>query len=179
MLATQRPVKAEQPTRKEARNYINNEYSKGLRDERRVVRYLSSLGVVTDSSTEENIHEDIDCYLDDVPVSIKAQHSGVAYNNIYFEIEQLHVDGNWEPSWFITGRATVYAILQGDTLRVYQKQDIVDYVAANGWSYERTLSREKRAMAQYNKRYIDARIGFLRPNDIPHKQYLLPALTTY
>lgn len=161
-----------------ARKVIQTDYAKGYSEERRIKYYLIGLGDnVEESSTEDDIYHDIDIWWNGEPCSIKAQHSGVKYGNIYFELKQLEKDsGNWVDSWYYYSKAVYYMILQGNTLRVYLKSDVVEYVDTYGFSYERTLSKERAARASTNKRYINSLCGFLPIHNIKHEIYQLPPL---
>lgn len=160
----------------EAKRYVSNNYKTGLQDERRVRRYLSRLGTVTESTQEQDMLEDIDLFLDGESVSVKAQHSGIKYNNIYFEFSQYDSwNSTWVPSWYTKGTAKWYAILQGNILHMYLKEDIVKYVNTHGWNYERSLSAELHAnQVNSGKRYQNAKCGYLTPDCVPHNTYILP-----
>lgn len=161
-----------------ARVSISKEYAKGYSEERRIKYYLKGLGdIVEDSSTEDDICHDIDLWWNSKACSIKAQHSGLKYGNIYFELKQLEKDTlNWVDSWYYYSQAEYYLILQGNTLRVYRKSDICQYIDTNGFNYERTLSKELAARASTNKRYINSLCGFISPDSVPHQVYHLPPL---
>ncbi len=128
-------------------------HSGGIRDQQRVMKYLSTLGTVTEATEHEDRRLDIDCWFNGEAVSIKAQHAGLQYNNICMELATFHHNQPWEPSdllafqravttmaavkryqtrgaapsWYYTGTATVYAILQGSRLRLYRKTAIQQY----------------------------------------------------
>jgi hypothetical protein len=151
-------------------------YAQGLSDERKVINFIKSLGYWVEASTkDDNMFNDIDCWVNGQPVSIKAEHTGLRYNNIYFELEQqLTETGEWVPSWWQTGKATWYFILQGQTLRCYLKKNLELYVTNIGWQKIRSLGWKKKNSQGGTYRFSDARCGFLVPTDVPHLIYTLP-----
>lgn len=182
---------------------LSQVYSAGLSDERRVVNFLQDTfqtSVVRPASKEQNILKDIDCFVDEKAVSIKAQHAGARYGNIYFElaqeprgcdspklnskkdisVNQLQelLDIGWVPSWYHTTEADLYCILQGQTLRIYQKSDIVDYVTSSGFLRIRPLSDYRRGYLLESKtyRYTNAVCGYINITDVRHCQMNLPSV---
>ena len=154
---------------------FNQAYAQGLKDEEMVIAWLKSKGYKVEPSTkEENILQDIDCYIDGVPTSIKAQHAGVKYGNIYMELKaQLTSGKQWVSSWFENGKAEQYLILQGKTLRLYKKADLAKHVAEIGWSHTRTLSAQVKATQGGTYRFSNALLGFLKPSDVTHKLWCI------
>lgn len=154
---------------------FNQAYAQGLKDEEMVIAWLKFKGYKVESSTrEENIHQDIDCYINGVPTSIKAQHAGVKYGNIYMELKaQLTSSKQWVSSWFENGQAEQYLILQGKTLRLYKKADLLKHVAEIGWSHTRTLSAQVKATQGGTYRFSNALLGFLKPSDVTHKLWFI------
>ncbi len=151
---------------------FSNTYAKGLNDERRVIDFLKSKGFdVRPASREENRMQDIDCWIGSIPVSIKAEHKGLEYNNIYFELEnQLTATGEWvKDGWYYKGSATKYVILQGNEIRLYDKQAIVDYVEANGWLRTRTLSWSTKKGQGGTYRTMDTLSGYLCRDSVPYE----------
>jgi hypothetical protein len=142
-------------------------FKNGIAEEAKVRAVLEREGYRFFAPTEqEDRREDIDLWveigLQRVPVSIKAQHKGLEYGNIYMELEsQLTKSGRWVESWYHYGRSDAYAIIQGDTVRFYWKKDIQDYVLANGWLRVRSLSKKYRDTQGGNYVYQDARCGYL------------------
>lgn len=61
-------------------------YNAGLDEECRVLAFLENKGFTVQDATKEEQFLDIDCYLDGVPTSIKAEHDGLKYGDIYFEL---------------------------------------------------------------------------------------------
>lgn len=178
-------------------------YQKGLSDERIVKDFIKTgLNRIVMPPTEHQDHfEDIDCLVNNVPISIKAQHSGVSYGNIYMELSQqltackdcletasilgqktinqsdlsrLETLGSWEPSWFHTGKAEVYCIYQGDLLRIYRKSDIMAHVASQGWLRIRPLTARRASYLGGKYRYCNACCGYLNISDIFHTVHLVP-----
>lgn len=149
---------------------FSNTYQRGLQEERRVIEFLKTVfKSVTNSTKDQNRLEDIDCFINGIPVSIKAEHSGLRYGNIYFELEnQITATGNWEKDgWYYTGKAEKYVIIQGQTITMYSKQAIVDYVEANGWLRTRTLGWSTRATQGGTYRTMDTLSGFLETDLVP------------
>lgn len=110
----------------------DREYKRGLRDEERVINALKHAGhIVRESSKKENIYQDIDCWVNGQPVSIKSQAVAAKTGRVVFELEvKVAVDAlgaldsvdpndyvyEWEYSWFYYGQATSYLILIGERL---------------------------------------------------------------
>lgn len=155
---------------------FNKAYNKGLADERLVIEFMIQQGFeVTKSTDDENKIKDIDCYIDGIPTSIKAQHKGIKYNNIYFELEQqLTSTKNWVKSWYYNSKAEQYLILQGGTLRLYKKADIQKHATEIGWSHTRQLSSSVKSTQGGSYRYCDAKLGFLKPTDVQHLVWVIP-----
>lgn len=61
-------------------------YNAGLDEEYRVLAFLESKGFTVKDATKKEQFLDIDCYLDGVATSIKAEHDGAKYGDIYFEL---------------------------------------------------------------------------------------------
>lgn len=151
---------------------FSNTYQKGLADEKLVIEFLASKGFsVRPASKEENRMQDIDCWIGDIPVSIKAEHKGLAYGNIYFELRnQLTVTGEWvADGWYYKGQAQKYLILQGQELRLYDKETIKQYVEDNGWLRTRTLSWQVKAQQGGTYRTMDTESGFLCRDSVPYE----------
>lgn len=147
--------------RKQGNDEYTRIYNQGLQDEERVVEFLRSQGhevETTDLATGQL--EDIDFYLDGVPVSMKAEHDGHAYSNIYFElatqrdmgydweeealawVQRLGLASNrpisvtrdtWQPGWYLFGQAQQYLIWQGDRLMLFEAVDIKDHIVSEGF----------------------------------------------
>ena len=178
-------------------------YQKGLSDERIVKDFIKTgLNLIVKPPTALQDHfQDIDGIINGVPISIKAQHSGVAYGNIYMELSQqltafkdcqetlavlgqktisqedlsrLEALGSWESSWYFTGLAEVYLIYQGDLLLIYRKSDIIAHVAAQGWLRIRPLSARRVNYLGGKYRYCNAICGYLGIRDIYHTVHLVP-----
>lgn len=148
-----------------------SQLSKGIEAELWVRETLTRLGYRWERSTElEDRQDDIDLWvwIDGVrePVSIKRQDAGLKYNNIYFELKAQTKGGFWIDSWYHKGRATVYAIIQGDQMSLYRKADLVDYVSRNGWLKTRRLSAKTKATQGGSYSLIDAECGFLYPDSV-------------
>lgn len=141
-------------------------YQQGISDEKRVLEFLKSRGhEVIPSSREQNIKDDIDLFLDGVPVSVKAQHDGWCYGEVYLELATQRgrmgtpwdatqwdmvsslakrssrpvfmKPGEWNPSWYFQGKAEYYLFWQQDTLRLIHKQDIKDTIEAYGFKKDK------------------------------------------
>lgn len=180
-------------------NTLNRQFVKGLTDEKLVKLFTRSQGCLVEPSTyDQDRHEDIDCFVDGKAVSIKAQHSGAKYGNIYFELAQhltehkdcqlsaailsshphdastpdlLIATGSWEPSWWYTGKAKAYYILQGSKLYIYSKRSILKYVHNNGWLRVRSLSYGRRSYLGGSYRYCNSICGFLNIDDVAHQTF--------
>lgn len=152
---------------------FNKAYKQGLKDEEKIKAFLRSVGSeVVESSQDENRIHDIDCYVDGVSTSIKAEHAGLKYGDIYFELKaQLTSSGEWVPSWYYTGQATQYMILQGNTVRVFQKEDVKALVESKGWNKTRKLSAPVKASQGGSYRFSNALLGFFKPDDIQHTKF--------
>lgn len=173
-------------------------YASGLADEKLVKEYCSQvLGwTVRDSTREENVFQDIDAWVNGKPVSIKAEHSGLKYGNIYFELAQhltefqdcqesarildrkeltvSHVRdlvelGSWEYSWFYNSKANYYFILQGDILRIYSKADLQKHIQDIGFSHLRPLTQRRKDYQGGTFRYCNAICGFLPITAVRHQ----------
>lgn len=174
---------------------LAQQYQRGLADEKKAIAFLKAEGYdVQVSSREQNILQDIDCIIDGKATSIKAEHTGLRYNNIYMELANLLQDYNsiiplmsnitlevvelalstpeWEPGWFYTGTATQYLILQGNSLRLYQKTDIINHVQSQDFLRIRPLTKARKAyLTKY--RYKDTLSGFLDRDSIPYVQWVI------
>lgn len=138
-------------------------YNKGLDNEVKVLTFLADLGtfdqIVVCDAIEDQV-ADIDLILDGIPTSIKCMHEGEKWGNTYFELVtqryqpkrlesfehdrlngwlkgrlgHLHfTDPSWFAGWFFSGKAQQYLIWQGETLRLYSKADIEDFLTVNGF----------------------------------------------
>lgn len=176
-------------------------YAAGLSDERLVKDFLRSNGVtVTEPTREQDRMEDTDAFVNGVAISIKAQHSGLRYGNICFELAQhltAHQDcpqskailnnrnlaladvnrltesGSWETSWYQNGKAQLYYIYQGDQLHIYKKSDIAAHVALHGWLRLRPLTQMRSSYLGGTYRYCNAICAYLNTDDVPHISYRL------
>ena len=151
---------------------FTNTHQNGLAEERRVIEFLrTKFNDVTVSTKKQNVEQDIDCFIGDIGVSIKAEHAGLKYGHIYFELEnQLTATGEWsKDGWFYTGTAEKYVIIQGQEIRMYDKQAIVDYVEANGWFRTRTLGWKTKATQGGSYRTMDTLSGFLVKENVPYE----------
>ena len=151
---------------------FTNTYQNGLAEERRVIEFLrTKFNDVTVSTKKQNVEQDIDCFIGDIGVSIKAEHAGLKYGHIYFELEnQLTATGDWaKDGWFYTGTAEKYVIIQGQEIRMYDKQAIVDYVKANGWFRTRTLGWKTKATQGGSYRTMDTVSGFFVKENVPYE----------
>jgi hypothetical protein len=118
---------------------------------------------VTPASTEENIHDDIDCWIDGVGVSIKTQHSGKKTGNIVMELKvKQRGTGVWEDSWFHNGKAVYYLITVGDkTYRIYADK-LKEWLAIHG--FDRTTQNSAATVANQSAighRHADSLIGLI------------------
>lgn len=174
---------------------FNVVYGKGLADERLVKQHLAQNGrVVVESTKEENIFQDIDCYVDGIPTSIKAMHKGAAYGTIGMElynllterqacatsksilankdlnfndVARLAATGNWETGWWHHGKAEQYAILIGEVLRVYSKKALQHYMDTKGFVRIRPLKVETQKSQGGSYRYSNSISVYLPIKDVP------------
>jgi hypothetical protein len=181
-------------------SYYGTNLGLGLATEKRLKRYWASLGIeVTSSTSQENIWDDIDCYITlgneyvnigiepgTHAVSIKREDAGAMYKNVYFELYQLEKpvdeydnrseDERWlRNGWWFQGKAPIYAIVQYQKLRVFSKLQILEYLRQHDWLRKRRLTEERRiAMVNSSYRYEDAICGFLSTDKVPHLLFELP-----
>lgn len=180
---------------------LSSVYAAGLADEKLVKSFLRSKGlIVTEPTQHQDRFEDTDAFINGVPISIKAEHSGLKYGNICFELAQHltefqdcpqskailntkdltldHLDhlittGSWETSWYQRGKAVLYYIYQGDELHIYKKADIVAHVASHGWLRLRPLTKMRSSYLGGDYRYCNAICAYLDTNAVPHISYRL------
>jgi hypothetical protein len=178
---------------------LSSVYAAGLADEKRVKLWLKAQGLtVTEPTKEQDRYQDTDCFVNGVAVSIKAQHSGLKYRNVCFELAQhltehqgctftrvtlsrkelqvadvadLVGSGSWERSWYDLGHAAVYYILQGTTLHIYKKSEILAHVATHGWLRIRPLTKMRSSYLGGTYRYCNALCGYLDTECMPHLSY--------
>ena len=172
-------------------------YEQGLSDELKVIEFLRAQGyTVETSSREDNIKNDIDCWVNGKPTSIKSQHKGVWFRNIGFElanhlttqancgltkkilgtgsisiadVDSLISSGSWEPGWMSTGTATNYLFYQGGNIRLYTKESIKRYVATNGWLRVRPLTEDTRSYLGGFYRHCNTICAYLQWDCVPHR----------
>lgn len=143
----------------------NSRAQAGLRDEKYVINWLIEMGwTVTPSSRYENQKQDVDCFVDGVPVSIKTQHKALETGNLCFELATLTrgttregtqilklqtgtrkvlyrvPKGEWKDSWLLTGEATHYVFYVGDTLYQIKKEQLIEYIDIYGFKRYTQLS---------------------------------------
>jgi hypothetical protein len=159
---------------------LKDQFEQGLTDEDTVKAILESNGYqVRFSDTTDNKTKDIDLWVTlgatEIPVSVKGQHTGLAYGHIGLELEQQLRNGQWLPNgWWATSEAKWVAILQGEELRVYTKDDLTAYIESHGFIHIKPLSRERKSYLLNSKYpFIDAKCGYLDRDKVPHKSYLL------
>jgi hypothetical protein len=173
-------------------------YDKGLDDERKVKSFLLRQGYsVEDSTRKDNKDLDIDAIVGGIPVSIKSSHAGVKYGHIGFElivqlskfgvcpetediladpavfdmnkVNKLRALKSWQDSWFYSGKASVYLFYQGDKLRAYHKQNLIDYIEANGFDRIAPLSYNAKVNQRKGRHYhANAVCGYLNYDRVTH-----------
>ena len=139
-------------------------YREGLKAEDRIKNWLTSVGVPNhDSTTYQNIFEDIDCITScGKRVSIKQQDLGVKTGNLCFETKRLSsITGQWEPSWFEYGNATHYLIGCGNSVFTLRVEDLKRYIDEHGWCNYRTEATKQMKLQYAGKRYVDYQLGLL------------------
>ncbi len=172
-------------------------YEKGLADETKVIGFLRNQGYQVERSThEENVKQDIDCWVNGKPTSIKSQHKGVSFRNIGFELANqlttkadcavtsnllasglttlldvgtLISTGSWESSWWDNGTATNYLFYQGSTLRLYTKESLKRFIAANGFLRIRALTEDTASYLGGRYRHCNSICGYLCWDCVPHR----------
>lgn len=187
------------PVWSDAGKSLNHCFARGAIAEKAVKASLAAQGFeITPSTKSENRDLDIDCYINDVPLSIKAEHAGVRYGDIYFELfqqltshsgclssrrllkqlastnkpdydsvlQQLLQTGSWEDGWWYSGKAQLYAILQGQDIRLYLKEHLVRHWNAHGWRKVRSLSSHTKSYLGGKYRYCNSVCGFIKPADV-------------
>lgn len=142
-------------------------YQKGLIDEAIIINKLCNTfhNNVFCSTTEDNIKNDIDAWVKNVPVSIKC-YSENQNPNFAFELENLH--GNtmtWNKSWYYNGKAKAYIIWHQklDTVYYIPKAKIIEYVKTNGFDSERELKTDtKNSQQNIGHLHINSKLGLLK-----------------
>jgi len=144
-------------------------YQQGLNDEAKVIEMLKkSFNQVRKSSKQEDIEYDIDVWIGDVAISIKAQHACLRTGNLGFELEvQNRQSGEWQKSWFHNGKAKGYIVMVGETLYMVNKQSLLSYVNKRGWDSVRNLTPQVKQMQEdINHRDADVKFGLLKLDDM-------------
>jgi molybdopterin-binding protein len=137
----------------------HQEYTQGIQSEKEVIAFLKA----KPSTQEENIYQDIDYYFDNQPVSLKTQHMALKTGNLAFELSVTFKDGTVKPSWYTTGKATVYHLRIGKEVYSIQKQSLLDYVFNHGFDSKRHLSNATRAsQVAIAHSHIDAEVGLIK-----------------
>lgn len=159
---------------------LQKQFEQGLSDEDTVKAILESHGFkVRFSDAKDNKSLDIDLWVTsgdrEIPVSVKGQHSGLPYNHIGIELQQMTRGYQWlDNGWWVTSKAEWYAILQGEELRVYTKEDLTAYIKQHGFIHIKSLSKARRAYLANSKYcFIDAKCGYLDRDKVPHISYYL------
>lgn len=158
---------------------FNKQYAQGKNNEKIVKAFLISQGFyITNPSLEEDKFEDIDVWVGNMPVSIKAQHKSLVHSDpsICFELEQrLTGTLTWEKSWYYNGKAEKYLIFRGTELMLVAKAAIQEYVETKGWDKVRSLGSFARSYVGGSYRYDDARSGLIRYPNLPvEKRWTVP-----
>ena len=125
------------------------------------LRQTYPLSTLRMAHSVENIEQDIDLWVDGVPVSIKTQHKGVETGNYSFELEQQLRSGKWvKDHGFWCSKAQTYLIIQGDHMYRLSKASVCEYVKKHGWDRVVTLSQSFKE-GQEGKYHIDAKSGLI------------------
>ena len=121
---------------------MNYAQEPGIKKEQQLKRVLR----LDPPSRHEDVYLDIDGWLDNIPVSIKAPTNRSVY---YFKRvcleEQVECDGEWRDSWFANGQARLYIFVLDREVFVANKAKLRDYVVAQRGTNivrERTLKPE-------------------------------------
>lgn len=126
-----------------AKERFDAQWEYGHKREAQVIRYLQDTfhTVIRPSSRDENILEDIDCWMGNTSISIKSQDIALRTKNFGFELEMHNKERDeWVPSWYFTGKAQYYVIIVGETCYQLCKQRLQDYVNEHGWDSVKQLS---------------------------------------
>ena len=104
MNATQLKIKATQAS-------FRATYVGGQQSEAQVIAAMQANGFpVTKSTKEQDMFQDIDCFLGNLAISIKTSHATQNSGNLCFELEQcVTATGEWIKAWFYNGEASVGA----------------------------------------------------------------------
>jgi hypothetical protein len=62
----------------------------------------------------------------------------------------------------------------GDTLRIYEKTDVQEYIAANGFLRIRPLSFKRKAYQGGSYRYCNSLCGYLPTDAVKNIKHFLP-----
>ena len=113
---------------------MTDSYSQGLADEASLIHLLSKHHKVTASTKDENIFDDIDCYVEGTPVSIKTQHTAAKTGNLCFELRtRWRKNKEWNNSWYYNSKAYYYLVQVVDKVYRINTNDLHDYVDKHGW----------------------------------------------
>ena len=131
----------------------------GLREEERVIAYLASIGYPVAEADSADQLADIDGWLDDEAVSIKAEHEGFKYGHLYVELAtQRYSPARWEgltlpwgqaalehaqaltgqslcaynPGWFYYSQAAHYVIVQDRAVYLLQALQLKHLLQLSG-----------------------------------------------
>lgn len=137
----------------------HNAYSRGVKAEHQLIQRLRKTGFnVNRSSRDEDIHMDIDCYLEGVSTSIKVQHAALRTGNLAFEIEVFSSrTRKWESSWYFDGRAEQYLFQVGNDVYMIQKSDL----PKGFWDIRQNTKSVCRSQEEIGHDHVDARIGLI------------------
>jgi hypothetical protein len=187
--------------RRYARSSTLDGYAEGIASEVKIFEFLRDCGdfkTVEYVKDKERQLQDIDVMLDGVPTSIKTQHAGAVYGNLCIELATEHYGFGFQPGdkekclamvekcggyipeskiallnpgWWFMSEAKQMVILQGDVLKLWDKQVLQNYIDWNGFLRVRSLSPKVLA----GQKWLNTWSGYL-PNTIPcSKQWVMPA----
>ncbi len=142
----------------------NDSYNTGLHDELSLIRRLAPHHAVTASTREENLLQDIDCYIDGVPVSIKTQNTAAKTGNLAFELRFCwRATGEWVDSWFYYGLADYYLVQVYDKVYRLDCKPLKAWVAGRGWDRETTnTGRSREQQGNLGHPQSDFKIGLVK-----------------
>lgn len=148
---------------------IATQYKDGVFYEEQVKTWLRDIGHdVSDSTKEENIVDDIDCWVDGEGVSIKSHLPKYFNMSFQFELEGCR-NNRWVKSWYYTGKAKYYVMwkrhneYKGELYRL-NKEDVVNYVEDKGWSRIVELNATNRKIQRFGTT-TNARLGCIEKKD--------------
>jgi len=136
----------------------------GHKIEAQVIEVFSANHSVKESSKQDNIHKDIDCFIDNVPTSIKSDRMAQKTGNLALELQCWNQYSRlWEDSWFTKDYAKQYIYVLGDRVYHIFKDDIKNYV--RDFNFDRITGISKKvqsAQKEIGHAHTLNRIGLIK-----------------